>query len=290
MERYVSLQPDQPNPRDSYGEILRMAGKFDDVLKQYRASIQIDPSFGSELGVADTYTVMGKQAEAREEYERAILFAGSPGTRISYELQSAVTWIRENNLKQASRTLNDVARHAHQQGLAFWEAEAYRVLAVCNPDYKSAMKSAQFGLNALQENHPLAPSDREEEQARLLRVIAIRAAAAEDQESAAKTIEQLQTMSAASQSQVVQLATHSAKGALLLAEQKYQEAMDELEEDSSDPLSMRLLWQAYNKTGHSAKATELGEKLVAWYVPTAEQALVVPQFRGQLLSENREHP
>ena len=32
MDRYVALEPDQPNPHDSYGEILRMAGKLDAAL------------------------------------------------------------------------------------------------------------------------------------------------------------------------------------------------------------------------------------------------------------------
>ena len=71
MKRYIALQPDQPNPYDSYGEILRLAGKFDAALEQYRMSIRVDPSFGSELGVADTLAVMGNEQEGRDEYQRA---------------------------------------------------------------------------------------------------------------------------------------------------------------------------------------------------------------------------
>ena len=66
-----------------------MAGKFDAALEQYRISIRIDPNFGSELGVADTYALMGKEQEAREEYDRAIVFANSEGDRVQYELQAA---------------------------------------------------------------------------------------------------------------------------------------------------------------------------------------------------------
>jgi len=91
MDRYVALEPDQPNPHDSYGEILRMAGKLDAALEQYRMSIRIDPNFGSELGVADTYALMGKELEAREEYDRAIVFAPSNADKMQRELQSAVT-------------------------------------------------------------------------------------------------------------------------------------------------------------------------------------------------------
>jgi Tfp pilus assembly protein PilF len=34
MERYIALEPNQPNPHDSYGEFLRLAGKFDEALAQ----------------------------------------------------------------------------------------------------------------------------------------------------------------------------------------------------------------------------------------------------------------
>jgi tetratricopeptide (TPR) repeat protein len=78
MDRYVALEPDEPNPHDSYGEILRMAGKFDAALAQYRMSVRIDPNFGSEVGIADTYALMGREQDARDEYDRAIIFAGSP--------------------------------------------------------------------------------------------------------------------------------------------------------------------------------------------------------------------
>src|SRR5205823_13710700 len=86
MDRYVGLQPDEPNPHDSYGEILRLAGKFDAALEQYRISIRLDPHFGSEAGVADTLAVMGKEEEAREEYDRAIVFAGGETERVEFEL------------------------------------------------------------------------------------------------------------------------------------------------------------------------------------------------------------
>src|SRR5581483_698964 len=133
MDRYVALMPDEPNPYDSYGEILRMAGKFDAALEQYRKSIQLDPMFGSELGVADTYALMGKQAEARDEYARAIVFARSDNDKVSYELNSAITWIRENNQKQADKALRATAKHAHVAGLGRLEADAHRVLALYEP-------------------------------------------------------------------------------------------------------------------------------------------------------------
>jgi len=284
MDRYVALEPDQPNPHDSYGEILRMAGKLDAALEQYRMSIRIDPNFGSELGVADTYAVMGREREAREEYDRAIVFAPSNADRVQRELQSAVTWIRENNRKQAERALSDVARHAHTAGLGQLEAEAHRILAMYEPDPKTALKYLQAAQDVLREEHQISASDRDEEQARILRVRAARLAEVQDMDSASKTVKQLETMAGTSRSQIIQLCYHAAAGAVLVAEGKFTEAIPHLEEGATDPESMRLLWQAYNRTGATSEAQAIAAKLAALNLPTVEQALVVPQFRVSLIS------
>ena len=288
MDHYVALVPDEPNPHDSYGEILRMDGKFEAALEQYRTSVRMDPNFGSELGVADTLALMGKEQAAREEYDRAIVFAGSQGDKVQYELQSALTWIREGNHKQAGKALNEAAKHAHNAGLGRLEAEAHRILAMYEPDFKSAMKELQAAESVLQEPHDLSVTDRNEELARVIRVQAARLAEGGDVDSAAKSVSQLEAMAGKSRSQVIQLCYHGAAGAMLVAQGKYTEAISHLQEDSSDPLSMRLLWRAYSSTGAATDAQALAAKLAALNVPTVEQALVVPQFRASLVSQARQ--
>ncbi len=288
MERYVALEPDQPNPHDSYGEILRLAGKFEAALEQYRMSIRIDPNFGSELGVADTYAVMGKEEEARDEYARAIVFTTSQSDKVEYELQSAITWIRENNRKKAERVLGDVAKHAHAAGLARLEAEAHRSLATYEPDHKAAMKQLQAALAALDEQHELSRTDRDEEQARILSAQAMRLFESHEIEPAVVVVKQLENMAQNSRSQVIQLSYHSAAGAVLVAQGKYAEAIPHLEEDSADPLSMKLLWRAYGGTGETEQSRAIAAKLAGLNVPTLEQALVVPQFRASLISQGRQ--
>src|SRR5581483_11968177 len=289
MERYAALKPDEPNPRDSYGEILRMAGKFDAALEQYRMSVRIDPNFGSELGIADTYAVMGREQEARDEYDRAIVFAGSQNDKITYELQSAVTWIRENNHKQSEKALAEVAKHAHAAGLAMLEAEAQRVLGMYEPEYPAALKHLQMAQQVLQEPHELSELNRNEEQARILRIRATRAAEAKDMQNAVENLNQLETMAGKSRSQAIQLCYQGAAGAVLMAQGTPADAIAHLEEDSRDPFSMRLLWEAYNSTGAHAQAQAMAAKLAALNVATAEQALVVPQFRTIMLSQAGQH-
>ncbi len=285
MERYVALEPDQPNPHDSYGEILRLAGKFDAALEQYRMSIRVDPNFGSELGVADTLALMGKEQEARDEYDRAVVFASSETDRVEYELQAAVTWIRENNRKQAEHALREAGKHAHAAGLTVLESESHRFLAMYEPDYKAAMKQLQAAENSLEEGRQVSKSDRSDEQARILCARAMRASEAQDMDGAADAVKQLEALTGSSRSQVIQISYQAAAGALLLAQGKASEAIPHLQEDSANPVSVRLLWKAYTITGASSQASTVAARLAGMNIPTLEQALVVPPFRTSLSSQ-----
>jgi len=101
MERYVATLPEEPNPQDSYGELLRMAGDYEGSLRHYRAALQIDPDFVSaQLGLGDTYALMGNQAQARIEYDKAINFAHNEADRLTYNMQKAMTWVREGNIRR----------------------------------------------------------------------------------------------------------------------------------------------------------------------------------------------
>jgi tetratricopeptide (TPR) repeat protein len=288
MDRYVQLQPDQPNPYDSYGEILRAAGQFDAALEKYRMAIRVDPTFGSELGVADTLAVMGKEAEAREEYARALLFVKSESDRVEYELQAAVTWIREGNHKQVDKSLHDVARHAHNVGLARLEAEANRIMAMSAPDLKDANHHLHAAEKALAEGHPISKTDLEEERALILKVVAIRSAQGKAMEPAAKAVAQLQGMASQSRSEVIQLAYHVAAGIVLVEQGQYANAIPHLQEDSSGPEAMFWLWKAYARSGAQEDAKLLAARLASLNEPTIEQALVVPQFRAALADASQQ--
>ncbi len=74
---------------------------------------------------------------------------------------------------------------------------------------------------------------------------------------------------------------HGAAGTLLLAQQKYADAIAQLEEDFANPLSMKLLLTAYEKNGAAEQAGALRKKLNDWKIPSIEEALVVPEFRSQ---------
>ena len=288
MDRYVQLEPNQPNPYDSYGDLLRSAGQFDAALDKYRMSIRVDPTFGSELGMADTLAVMGHESEARDAYAKAEMFAASESDRVTYELQSAVTWIRENNHKQVDKSLHEVAKHAHNVGLAKLEAEANRVMALSAPDYKDALHHLHAAEHALNDARTISKSDREEERALVLQATAIRAAQNKSMDLAQKAVAQLEVMSGQSRKRSIQVAYNAAAGSVLVEQGKYAEAISHLQEDTENAESMMRLWKAYKQTGATEDAKLLAARLAGMNEPTVEQALVVPAFRAMLADEQQQ--
>lgn len=288
MDRYVQLEPNQPNPYDSYGDLLRASGQFDAALEKYRMSIRVDPTFGSELGLADTLAVMGREREARDAYTKAQVFAASESDRLTYELQSAMTYIRENNHKQLDKNLHEVAKHAHNVGLARLEAEADRVMGMSAPDYKDAVHHLKAAEHALAQSHNISKSDREEEYALVLQVAAMRAAENKSMGVAQKAVTQLEVLASQSRKRSIQVAYHAAAGAVLLEQGKPADAIAHLQEDTENPASMLRLWRAYTQTGASEDAKLLAAKLASVNEPTVEQALVVPAFRTMLADQQRQ--
>jgi tetratricopeptide (TPR) repeat protein len=284
MERYVAVLPTLPNPQDSYAEILRMSGNFDGALEHYRAALKIDPWFDySQLGLADTYALMGNQAQARVEYDQAIQKAYTAADRLSYALQSATTWARENNLAEADKAFDAVADKARATGFSLIEAEAHRMMSLYQTDDAEALKHLASAEEAL--NHPTAASvsqsDREDERARVLRYRAVRADHAGNQELAAQTLQQLETLAGNTRSAVVQSSYHGAAGALLMTKQQIKDAIAHLEEDEDNPYSLELLSRAYSISHAAEKKHEVEVKLRASNMPTMEQALVVPAVRSR---------
>jgi tetratricopeptide (TPR) repeat protein len=282
MDRYVAVLPNEPNPHDSYGELLRMAGHFDEALSHYRMALKVDPTFASsQVGIADTYALMGNQAQARVEYDKAIAQAHNDGDRIDYMMQKATTWVREANPAEADKAFAETAQKAHELGLDLQEAWAHQRMAEYQKDDMAAMHHLEEAEAALAHRQEISPLDRDEELSRILRHRTIRAAHNGNPELAQKSLKLLETMASTSRNLVIQSSYHGAAGALLATQEKWQDAIAHLEEDRDDPFSMQLLSRAYYEAGASEKMHEVEERLRGTNVPTIEQAVVVPAARSQ---------
>jgi tetratricopeptide (TPR) repeat protein len=283
MDRYVIALPAQPNPQDSYGEIMRMLGDYPAALDHYRKALQIDPSFyTSQLGIASTYALMGDQERARVEYLKAVSGTKERATRLDYRILWAMTYYRGNQLERGAREFTKLAAEAHAADLPVEEAEIYRDMALFNPDPQRALKNLDAARVVLAENHEISQGSREIELANILRTRAFIAERAGMADAAQKALKPLSAMAQTSRSNLVQQAYHSANGAVLITQEKYDAAISELQEDPQNPLSLQLLADAQNKAGQTADAQKTLSSLAAINDERVETAFAAPPARAAL--------
>lgn len=218
--RYVKLLPNEPNPHDSYGEMLRLSGRFDEALKHYRMALNIDPTFYiSQKELGETYAIMGDGAKARQEYAKAVHDAPSDGLKAEYLQKSAMTFVRDRQYDQANKAFLESATRANAMKQWVWEARAYRIMAMYEPDQEAAVRDLQQAETILAARKDVvAQTDLDEEAARIWRVRAVRAVDSGDQAEAQAAVSRLEKMSGGG-SVSIERTYHGAAGTLLLSQQ-----------------------------------------------------------------------
>lgn len=278
LEKCIALQPGEPNPQDSLGEILRMAGKFDGSVKHYEAALKIDPKFDSaQVGLGDTYMLMGKYDQARQSYGDAAKLVIDDATLLKYAAQSAQTYVREKNLGEADKAFSAIQDRAHKLGFGAIEAEMLRAIALYHKEDAVTfilLDQAQAELLA----HPAAASVTDLEHALLFRDRVVRSAASGNKKvmaAAGNALAELKQIADKDRRASVQRAFHTANGAMLLAEKKYAEAVAELKEDDLNPTALSLLVTAQDKAGNKSEAEAARQKLASTHLPSIEEAVIL---------------
>ena len=128
MKRYSEVLANEPNAQDSYGEILRMAGNYDEAVEHYQAALKLAPGF-SIMGLADTYLLKGDEEHARAGYLRCNEHAEMSEDRIFCRLQYPITYVWEKNYAAADRAFEAAVQWAHERDLGFAEAQAHRMMS-----------------------------------------------------------------------------------------------------------------------------------------------------------------
>ncbi|HLJ28231.1 MAG TPA: tetratricopeptide repeat protein [Candidatus Angelobacter sp.] len=279
IKKYAEMLPHEANPQDSYAELSRMAGRYDDALTHYRMSLKLDPTFiESQLGLGDTYALMGNEAKARAEYAIGI----QKGTKVQgvlWSLQFAATYVREGKPGDADAAFQAAAAQAHADDFANLEAEAYRSMALYQKNGAASVELLKKAEGALGESHKVPQALLDQELASILRTGVDLALQNGDMDAVGANLKRLQDLASSNPDSVIQASFHGASGAVLVSQGKYEDAISQLEEDQRSPFSLRGLAVAYEKTGDKDKAARITARLAGFNEPLIEQAIVVLPFR-----------
>ena len=80
FKKYIELIPNDPNPYDSYAELLLKMGRFDDSIAQYHKALSVDSHFvPSHFGIAAAQMYLNKPEEATAELQKLAAQARNDG-------------------------------------------------------------------------------------------------------------------------------------------------------------------------------------------------------------------
>lgn len=269
MERYIALLPKEPNPQDSYAEILRMSGRYEPAIEHYRKALALDSSFdSSQVGIADTLQLMGRFAEARPEYEKAVSMVPDEETKVQYLERSAQTYVRAKDYAGADQAYTALAARARKGHMVAEEAQLLRSMAMYQPSDHKAFAILDQAAAVLRSGD-VSAAESTTALSLILRDRAIRAARAKRPRVATKAVADLQSLYERTHRADVFEALTIARGGSLLSQQKNSEASAKLQDAQDSIIGLYLLKSALPP----AQAADVSAKLAAIHEVTIEQAM-----------------
>ena len=263
MKRYAEVIPNEPNPQDSYAEILRLAGRNDDALAHYRQALKILPTFSSsQLGLGDTYALMGQQERARTEYSACSSRQIEARISILCRQMAAYSYIREKNMDVAKKQLGEFIAAMQKESQTAFAVDAMLAIAFSATDVSSAFDSLDQARVDVLADHSMPEAQSDELLARIMAHKVRVAVLAGDAARARRSIAELQAFKQ-SADPVIQAAWKGGNGAWLYSQEKYEDAISELQDDAENPFSQLMLTKAYQAAGNQQMASQTRESLLS---------------------------
>src|SRR5258705_990199 len=280
MQRYVAAMPTDPNPEDSYGDILFKAGRYQEARGHFEAALKKDPAFGpSQHELGDVFAMLGNQDAARQAYHKSALVAANPRRSLEYRASIALIYVRDNLYGFADREYAALAAEAKAQKYADLQAGFQEAMALYQTDDLAALKHLDAAEDAIRDDAELATITHDEHMAVIRRWRGVRSLHAGNPAMADVCIRVMEQRYEATENEFIGEQLHSLRGAWLLEQKKFPEALSELEQASDDAFSLELMAHAKRESGDGAGADVALHKLLAIHSSTMDSVLIVEPLR-----------
>ena len=124
INRYAELEPGEPNPLDSRGEIFMMAGRQEEARDAFRAALALRPDFFQSLEhLAKSWVADRKYAEGTQELEQFIQDS-EPRAALGAYMALAMLLTTEGKLREALDALETANTQAAELGISSVEVTA----------------------------------------------------------------------------------------------------------------------------------------------------------------------
>lgn len=258
FKKYIELIPNDPNPYDSYAELLLKMGRFDEAITQYNKALSVNSNFvNSHFGIAAALTYEGKPTEAQAELQKMTDKARTDGERRTALFGQTVVAVDNGKFDQA------LAEVAKQYAIAEKNNDSAAMTGDLQlkgnillemgkaDDAKKAYEQALKTTADSSLSQPVKDNTALFHHYNLARV----AIAKKDLATAKTETETFRkgTEAAKNANQLKQ--AHELAGRIALEEKNYDNAIAELgQANQQNPQVLYLLGQAYQGKGDAAKA------------------------------------
>ncbi len=303
LVQYITLVPNEPNPRDSYAELLLKEGKYDEAIASYQKALSIDPGFhSSAIGIANAYVFKGMPAEARKQLQQLYDDAPETGWKITALDEIASTYIHEGRYDQALEQLNkahtlalaakDPILVADQLNLigttvlqsSTIDATRGTFLKTRTPETVKIDQAVPYFDDA---NRVIASSDLPKDvkvRAETMALVnKVDVALLKNNVGSAKSFAaQFEEMTKNDEEMDVQRYRHQIRGMIAMADKKSDDAISELlQSNLRNPLNLYRLSEAYELADNVAKAKEVRAQIWSFNEDSFNLAFVRPLARPQ---------
>jgi tetratricopeptide (TPR) repeat protein len=272
LKHYAAVLPNEANPQDSLGEVLRMAGDDSGSLAHYAEALRISPSYiTSQYGRGDTYTLMGNLTQARLEYETALKMATTAHDRLHIQFQKALAnfWDSDPRTGRAELARLSGIAAADKDEVARFDIEYARALLCPDPENEHQILSA-LRSRLLAPVPGLPDADRNAALAQVLREEIRLAAASKQKDATEAALAQLLHLSESSRDMLVENILVSARGYAAFAHGDFTKAAEQFSADLHSPLVVRQFTLTQEKLGNVKGVEEAQTRLKYLRTPTAE--------------------
>jgi tetratricopeptide (TPR) repeat protein len=260
FKQYIALIPGDPNPYDSYAELLMKMGRFDQSITMYRKALAVDPHFApSRFGIASNLMFQGKHEEARAEARKLYQAARDDGERRTALFGTAVIYADEGKLEEALAELKKEFAVAEKINDA--AAMAADLVAMGDVALEAGNPTAarKFYLRSLELQEQSDLSAEVKADARLVHHYNLGRTylRAGDLAQAREHARAFMSGAMAKNNNGEVLQAHELAGSIALQEQKYDEAVTELKQgNQQNPYTLYLIGLAHQRQGDVGKAAE----------------------------------
>jgi tetratricopeptide (TPR) repeat protein len=264
FQSYVALIPKDPNPYDSYAELLLKMGRWDDAIAQYRKALEIDPNFvNAHQGIAMAQLYSGKPKDASAELDQFTKKARTDAEQRTAMFARTIVFLDQGDSGKALAELEKqytLGEKTNDAPGMIGDRQLRGLILVENGKPDAAKAEYDKALDIAEKSSlsdQVKSNIRRTHHYNMARV----AVAKKDLVTAKKEADEFRTAAAASKNQFVIQNSHELDGIIALAEKDWDKAIAELgQANPQNPEDLYRIAVAYQAKGDGAKAQEFFTK------------------------------